>query len=52
MVPFVAIWRLHFNDVLFTALWAALNPVLLFLLLQHLRAPRPLAPQRPSTICG
>lgn len=36
MLPFVAIWHLAFNDVLFTALWAALNPVLLFLLLQHL----------------
>jgi len=36
MVPFVAVWHLAFNDVLFTALWAALNPVLLFLLLQHL----------------
>ncbi len=38
MLPFVAVWRLHFNDVLFTALWAALNPVLLFLLLRDLRA--------------
>ena len=36
MLPFVAIWHLNFNDVLFTALWAALNPVLLFLLLQDL----------------
>jgi len=36
MLPFVAVWHLAFNDVLFTALWAALNPVLLFLLLQHL----------------
>lgn len=36
MLPFVAIWHLAFNDVLFTALWAALNPVLLFLLLQDL----------------
>src|SRR3569623_456089 len=35
MLPFVAVWHLAFNDVLFTALWAALNPVLLFLLLQH-----------------
>jgi hypothetical protein len=36
MLPFVAIWHLAFNDVLFTALWAALNPLLLFLLLQDL----------------
>ncbi len=38
MLPFVAVWGLQFNDVLFTALWAALNPVLLFLLLRDLRA--------------
>jgi hypothetical protein len=37
MVPFVAIWGLTFNDVLFTALLAALNPVLLLLLLRDLR---------------
>ncbi len=37
MAPFVAVWGLRFNDVLFTALWAAANPVLLFLLLRHLR---------------
>jgi hypothetical protein len=37
MVPLVAIWGLDFNDVLFTALWAAINPVLLFLLLRTLR---------------
>jgi hypothetical protein len=37
MVPFVAIWGLRFNDVLFTALWAALNPALLLLLLRDLR---------------
>ena len=37
MVPLVAIWGLDFNDVLFTALWAALNPVLLLLLLRDLR---------------
>jgi hypothetical protein len=36
MAPFVAIWGLRFNDVLFTALWAALNPALLFLLLREL----------------
>jgi hypothetical protein len=38
MLPFVAVWGLAFNDVLFTALWAGLNPMLLFLLLRHLRA--------------
>lgn len=37
MAPFVAIWGLTFNDVLFTALWAGLNPALLFLLLGDLR---------------
>ena len=37
MLPFVAVWGLRFNDVLFTALWAALNPVLLLLLLRDLR---------------
>ena len=37
MAPLVAIWGLSFNDVLFTALWAGLNPVLLFLLLRDLR---------------
>ncbi len=37
MAPFVAIWGLQFNDVLFTALWAGLNPALLFLLLRDLR---------------
>jgi hypothetical protein len=37
MTPFVAIWGLQFNDVLFTALWAALNPALLFLLLGSMR---------------
>jgi len=37
MVPFVAIWGLRFNDVLFTCLWAGLNPMLLFLLLRYLR---------------
>jgi hypothetical protein len=36
MLPLVAIWRLRFNDVLFTALWAGLNPALLFLLLREL----------------
>jgi hypothetical protein len=38
MLPFVAISHLKFNDVLFTAIWAAINPVLLFLLLGRLRA--------------
>jgi hypothetical protein len=37
MLPFVAVWKLAFNDVLFTALWAAINPVLLFLLLRSVR---------------
>ncbi|HVZ72669.1 MAG TPA: hypothetical protein VHJ20_09870 [Polyangia bacterium] len=37
MAPFVAIWGLRFNDVLFTALWAALNPALLFMLLRDLQ---------------
>ena len=37
MAPFVAVWGLNFNDVIFTALWAALNPMLLFLLLRQLR---------------
>jgi hypothetical protein len=36
MMPFVAIWGLAFNDVLFSVIWAALNPVLLFLLLRDL----------------
>ena len=38
MLPFVAVWGLQFKDVLFTALWAGLNPMLLFLLLRALRA--------------
>jgi hypothetical protein len=37
MAPFVAIWGLRFNDVLFTVLWAGLNPALLLLLLADLR---------------
>jgi len=37
MAPLVAIFGLEFNDVLFTALWAALNPLLLLLLLRDLR---------------
>ncbi len=36
MLPFVALVHLKFNDVLFTAIWAALNPMLLFLLLRRL----------------
>jgi hypothetical protein len=38
MLPFVAVSHLRFNDVLFTVIWAALNPVLLFLLLRRLKA--------------
>jgi hypothetical protein len=37
MLPFVAVTHLKFNDVLFTAIWAAINPVLLFLLLRRLK---------------
>jgi hypothetical protein len=37
MAPLVAIWGLNLNDVVFTSLWAALNPVLLLLLLRDLR---------------
>ncbi|HXI60022.1 MAG TPA: hypothetical protein VNO55_28340 [Polyangia bacterium] len=37
MAPLVAIWGLNFNDVLFTVLWAGINPVLMFLLLGNLR---------------
>jgi hypothetical protein len=36
MVPFVALAGMRFNDVAFTAVWAAFNPVLMFLLLRHL----------------
>ncbi len=36
MLPFVAIWHFKFNDVLFNAIWAAINPVLLLLLLRGL----------------
>ncbi|HEY0708567.1 MAG TPA: hypothetical protein VGG33_17295 [Polyangia bacterium] len=35
-LPFVAIWKLAFNDVLFNVLWGAANPVLFFLLLRDL----------------
>jgi hypothetical protein len=38
MLPFVAVVHLKFNDVLFTVIWAAINPVLLFLLLRRLKA--------------
>lgn len=38
MLPFVAVAGLGFNDVVFTVLWAALNPVLLFLLLRSMVA--------------
>ena len=37
MLPLVAIWGLGFNDVVFTVLWAALNPALLFFLLRSLQ---------------
>ncbi len=37
MLPFVAVAHLKFNDVLFTVIWAAINPVLLFLLLRRLK---------------
>jgi hypothetical protein len=36
MMPVVAIVGLGFNDVLFTVIWGAANPVLLFLLLREL----------------
>ena len=38
MLPFVAIWGMKFNDILFTALWAGLNPVLIYYVLRRLRA--------------
>jgi hypothetical protein len=37
MLPFVAAFGLNFNDVIFTAALAALNPVLLFFVLGRLR---------------
>lgn len=37
MLPFVAATGLSFNDVVFTVVWAAANPMLLFLLLESLR---------------
>ena len=40
MLPFVAIWGLSFNDVLFNILIGALNPVLLYWLLRRLVALR------------
>ena len=36
MIPFVAIWGLKFNDVIFTAAVAALNPVLIYWMLRRL----------------
>lgn len=36
MLPFVAVAGLKLNDVIFTVVWAAANPVLLFLLLRSL----------------
>jgi hypothetical protein len=47
MLPFVAVSGLRFNDVLFTALWAGLNPALLFLLLRDL-ARRGLSRRQPG----
>ena len=50
MLPFVAAAGLRFNDVVFTVLWAAFNPVLLFLLLRELVRrgySQPHAPRRP-----
>ncbi len=38
MLPFVAIWGMKFNDVIFTALLAAANPVLIFFVLRRLRS--------------
>ena len=38
MLPLVAIWGMKFNDILFTALWAGLNPVLIYFVLRRLRA--------------
>ncbi len=38
MLPFVAVTGLSFNDVLFTVVWAAANPMLLFMLLGSLRS--------------
>ncbi|MBW2734674.1 MAG: hypothetical protein JRH20_19985 [Deltaproteobacteria bacterium] len=38
MLPFVAIWGMKFNDVIFTAMLAAFNPVLLYWILGKLRA--------------
>ena len=37
MLPFVAIWHYNFNDVVFTLLLAALNSLLLFVVLVSLR---------------
>ncbi len=37
MTPLVAIWGLSTNDVILTVVWAAINPVLLFMLLGFLR---------------
>lgn len=38
MLPFVALFGMTFNDVIFTALLAAFNPVLVFFVLRRLRA--------------
>lgn len=38
MLPFVAIWGMKFNDVIFTVAWGAFNPVLVFFVLRRLSA--------------
>lgn len=38
MMPFVAIWGLHFSDVLFTIVMSSLNLGILYLLLEQVRA--------------
>jgi hypothetical protein len=38
MMPFVAIWRLRFNDVIFTCILAAFNPMLIYFVLRRLAA--------------
>jgi hypothetical protein len=41
MMPFVAIWGLHFNDVWFTVVLAALNVALFYRLLRRVQESRP-----------
>ena len=38
MLPFVAIWGMKFNDVIFTAVVASFNPVLVYWVLRRLRS--------------